>query len=252
MTLLKKTAESIPDFLGVCAGLVSDWSTLEHGELTLWYRGQKSASWHLTPGEYRYPQLDADEIRSEFILKSRELVKTAAQTDWEWYFIMQHYGLPTRLLDWTSGSLIGLHFALRESTGQTDAAVWVIDPWALNGWSTGSPDLIMTGGNPDPIGAKYLRPVYKKLRMPSKPIAIIPPYNSQRITAQRSAFTVHGSSRRDLDSQFKAHLARITIPSAVVLQMRRQLRSLGISEFSLFPDLDGLSRDIRAMEVDGC
>lgn len=252
MTLLEKSVQSLAHFHQLCAELVKRWSSEEHGELALWYRGQRSSGRGLTPGEYRYPRLNPEEIRSEFVLKGRELVRSAPSTDWEWYFLMQHYGLPTRLLDWTAGSLIGLHFALRGNTGQTDAAVWVLDPWALNEWSCGCSDLVITGLKPDPTARKYLGPLYKSTRLPDRPIAIVPPYNSQRITAQRGAFTVHGRSKKDLDAQFKSRLAKLTIPRDLVVSTRRQLRTLGISEFTLFPDLDGLCRDIRAMEVDGC
>lgn len=50
--------------------------------------------------------------------------------DWDWYFLMQHHGAPTRLLDWTDGALIALHFALREKPkGDTDPAlVYVLEP----------------------------------------------------------------------------------------------------------------------------
>lgn len=253
MSILSKTVKSLTHFLDLCAELVNKWS-MDHGELTLWYRGQRCDDWHLTPGEYRYPRIDAEEIRSEFILKARELVRSVptADWDWEWYFLMQHYGLPTRLLDWTAGSLIGLHFALWGNTGQTDAAVWVLDPWALNHWNCKCSDLVVTGAKPDPIAKRYLGPVYKKRRLLKRPIAIVPPYNSQRITAQRGTFTVHGSSKQDLDVQFTSRLAKLTIPRDLVVQMRRQLRSHGISEFTLFPDLDGLCRDIHALEVEGC
>jgi hypothetical protein len=54
------------------------------------------------------------------------------QNSWEWYFLMQHSGAPTRLLDWTEGALIALYFAVRNKLDATDAAVWVLDPWSLN------------------------------------------------------------------------------------------------------------------------
>ena len=52
--------------------------------------------------------------------------------NWDWYFVMQHYGAPTRLLDWTEGALHGLYFALRNNYGYDDAAVWVLNPWKFN------------------------------------------------------------------------------------------------------------------------
>jgi hypothetical protein len=245
------TAESLPEFLEVGNELAKAWSSAAE---SLWYRGQRNAAWQLRPGEYRFAGLNGDEIRSEFILKGRELLRLLPSTPWEWYFLMQHHGLPTRLLDWTGGSLIALHFALSSNTGNSDAAVWVLDPKALNQWSYGMPELLITGGDfaPDDLPARYLGLVYHKTKLADKPVAIVPPFNSARITAQRGTFTVHGRDVLPLEEQFKGRLTRIVVPKSSVLSMRRQLRSAGISEFTLFPELDGLCRDIRAAEIEGC
>ena len=79
-----------------------------------------------------------DELRQEFIIRAPSLSAERPQNSWEWYFLMQHSGAPTRLLDWTEGALIALYFAVRNKLDETDAAVWVLNPWSLNehvlGW----------------------------------------------------------------------------------------------------------------------
>ena len=45
----------------------------------------------------------------------------------EWLALMQHYGAPTRLLDWTNSAYVALHFALNNRKSTEDCAVWAID-----------------------------------------------------------------------------------------------------------------------------
>jgi hypothetical protein len=254
MAIDEFSVSSVEEYLAKCAELVQDWSTSDGGEPSLWYRGQKDARWGLIPGEYRFPFINPDEIRSEFMLKAKAMLKRIPDTNWEWYFIMQHHGLPTRLLDWTEGAMIGLYFALSQDTGKSDAAVWVLDPWALNEMSIQKAELVITSGEfeSDTVAKKYLMPVYSKLRLPQNPIAVVPPYNISRITAQRGRFTIHGKQTNGLEQQFSKRLAKIVISKDNCLEIRRSLRSCGISEFTMFPDLDGLCRDIRSVEVEGC
>jgi FRG domain len=44
-----------------------------------------------------------DEIRQEFMMRAPGLTDKGPQNSREWYFTMQHFGAPTRLLDWTEG-----------------------------------------------------------------------------------------------------------------------------------------------------
>ncbi|MBI2682342.1 MAG: FRG domain-containing protein [Acidobacteriales bacterium] len=235
-----REATSLSEYLKLHSDTSKGW-----GDTKIWCRGQSNTTWKLLPWEYRPPfVLDSDEIRSEFQLKSWPLLKNLPGSEWEWYFLMQHYGLPTRLLDWSVGSLLGLYFALRNNTGETAAAVWLLDPWALNEKTIKSAELLLTT---DDAARPFLPPIFaKRAKLPQKPIAIVPPYNSPRITVQRGAFTVHGSERMGLESFIPERLMKIEIPANQCVRMKRDLRLAGINEFTVFPDLDGLCREIRA------
>src|SRR5215471_11898925 len=74
----------------------------------LWYRGQSNAVWGLTPSRWRkqYVEEIEAEMRLAFESAGRQLVSADSQRDkWGWYFLMAHYGAPTRLLDWTVNPL---------------------------------------------------------------------------------------------------------------------------------------------------
>jgi len=48
----------------------------------------------------------------------------------EWLAVLQHYGTPTRLLDWTYSPTVAAYFALREiphSSVVTDTCIWALN-----------------------------------------------------------------------------------------------------------------------------
>jgi hypothetical protein len=81
----------------------------------IWWRGEAKDE-HLIPGIFRKNRIKFDEGRlfNEFRLQSEvRHNKTPKEYD-SWLFLMQHYGLPTRLLDWSESILVALYFTCNE------------------------------------------------------------------------------------------------------------------------------------------
>src|SRR5688572_23441055 len=105
---------SLPDYLAIVE------SRQTHALHSLWYRGCGSASHTLSPSLYRHtkaktPEAFADlerQLMTRFRQRSIPYHNRSLSDDWDALFFMQHYGVPTRLLDWTENPLIALHFAL--------------------------------------------------------------------------------------------------------------------------------------------
>ncbi len=202
-------------------------------------------------------------MRYKFQQAARQLLNKDPMNKWEWYFLMQHHGMPTRLLDWSEGALLALHFALREHSpndkdGSTEphAAVWVLDPVWLHGLVNRRAKLLPDPEDPENTRAKALlnrylsSRLYAPARWPLLPIPLKPPHISPRIAAQQSCFTLHGGDPNGFQLACKRstrpHLARIRILRGAISQILEDLDDIGIVESSLFPDLDGLGRDIRS------
>jgi hypothetical protein len=222
----------------------------------LWYRGVSNASYELIPSIYRdciwrYNPENEKDITYSFIHRAKGYINNSSTIrKWEWYQIMQHHGLPTRLLDWTEGYLIALYFSVRHNNGKNIPAVWVINPYNLNLMSSDKSVIYYTDSTTrdsnDEIVDNYL---FDSPLLPEFPIAMVPPYVNVRMSSQKSCFTVHGkivNGFRDIFNKNKnIQLVQLTIDPSKAESIKYELFKMGITEVSLFPDLEGLSRELR-------
>jgi hypothetical protein len=223
---------------------------------TIWFRGHTSVEWRLTPKLYRreYKGAQEEEIRQEFQIRAQQLMQGQPPVaKWDWYFLMQHYGAPTRLLDWTDNPLVALYFAVAENNGETDAAVWMLSPWWLNrklrrgiegpmlpDWSEANSYL------PDLEEAFSGRKVWASL-----PAAIDPPHVDRRLAAQGSRFLIFGKghdllkSKPVVASRNKSRkIQMLRIPKESVSDILSDLEMCGVTGPLLFPDLAALGKDL--------
>lgn len=215
------------------------------------FRGQRVSGWELEPSIFRFELEDNEsEMRAEFMRRGRQMSSEFGLRDeWDWYFLMQHYRLPTRLLDWTDSALVALFFAINSNPAgqpdvEDDAAVWILDPWWLNRKVTSEDSILLTEFKK---ARGYLPHIYSSSVKKKLPVAIDPPHIGHRVGAQRSHFTIHGTDRKGLirlANQKQSRIAKIVIPKAAVPEMRVDLFTCGISDTTLFPDLEGLSREL--------
>lgn len=227
-----------------------------------WFRGVLDEQYELLPGFYRAsdPKNEGREIREgalreEFERRAPPLLEGhPPATKWEWYFLMQHYGLPTRLLDWSESSLIGLYFAVadwdgKRQVGNQDAAVWMLDPHSLEGpaQQQSKPEDEIYRYDSQEID-KYLPDDRWDLKLPEKPVAFMPLNNSRRITAQRGMFTIHGTDNRPLekmiDDKGNPRLVKFVIPKLMISEVNCSLRVAGITDVVAIPELPSLCLDM--------
>jgi hypothetical protein len=249
-------ATSLSKYLALIDKVWNSWSDRRVDTLAdIWFRGHADASWTLAPGLARGASRELSEhrLRHDFFLKSQPFLRELAVPpikDWDWYFLMQHYGLPTRLLDWTESALVALHFALAEGSDSQDGVVWLLNPRDFNkSFSKKRCEFVPIYS--DKLLFGYLPSLWdeSESRIPKFPIAFDPPSNSPRISAQRGKFTIHGRLSHALEnfSELRDSLHRIRVPARFKERLRRQFLLTGVTESVLFPSLSGIANEITAL-----
>lgn len=259
--------ESVEEYLKAVRRIRDDWSDGDKFWKP-WFRGQACESWNLRPQLYRRDDktlaevLDnEEEFRLEFERRGLQLVSDERfpKTEIERYFLMQHYGAPTRLLDWTDGALMGLYFAAaprfnkRDPDRKKDAAVWVLDPNWLNDQTFTRKDDLEGVALPEwPIVEEYLPEKFEGKKPRRKyPLALDPTHVARRLAVQRSRFTIHGSVFDGLEEIAKRskhpRLRKIVVARSAVKAIRKDLETCGISVSTLFPDLAGLGLELKRL-----
>lgn len=159
---------------------------------------------------------------------------------------MQHYRLPTRLLDWSQSPLVALYFAL-EKPDDNDAAVWALFPPKLNLIEADTAGICIPGSRT--LGRLGIQAfVHDTDSKDQRVLAILTEEADARHMVQQSAFTIHGRSE-PLDempacTQF---LVRIRIPMIAKEGLRQVLALYGINRASLFPDLENLAAELVSL-----
>lgn len=211
------------------------------------FRGQEQQEWELVPAIGRRRFASADELHArearlftDFKIHAGNLL-TSEDDAWGVAFLMQHHGLPTRLLDWSASFAIALHFAMRRAT-DTDAVVWILDAAKLNRAVGCSEELLIHTALDGDYDDFFIA---RRKEFPFPVVGLAPSRSSPRLQQQRGFFTLHRDLAKPLDETHPGALKKIVISSRWFDDARAFLRLSGVNEFSLFPDLDGLARHLR-------
>jgi hypothetical protein len=211
----------------------------------VWFRGHADAQWTLTPRLLRSPSAIAQEKNILARFRSRAMAMLRDHPDDKdparWLFLMQHHGLPTRLLDWTESALAGLYFAVADHDDR-DGALYLLAPIDLNNHLTSEP--VLYGPYTDRIHS-LLMSCFKGTEKPQEILAVLAYASNDRISRQQGHFTVHGLEQDLRMIARPEYLRTIRIPAERKSQLRNQLAYFGITRTSLFNDLDSLAADLR-------
>ena len=248
------------------------------GSGVVWFRGHRKSEWELTSTLHRYinrhmaalarpftadekRQLMLEEMKSlyrRFQAEAWPLLAATERSEWGVLFTMQHYRLPTRLLDWTESLACALFFTQEHRLPVDPAAIWIFDPERLNEITLGQRALVGLSENVE-VGVLDLRKRHPKWAPEADDpltIAVTPVFTNPRMTAQRSVFTLAGDSFVPLEEQFDGRLVKDGILVKVELapdtfeDVRDYLRINGLTAFTYYPDLDGLGRAHEARVQD--
>lgn len=246
------------------------------------FRGQGDASWDILPSIMRGGDrlLNAEKDISREIISQYPDEFDADVTMFDKLCRMQHFGVATRLLDVTTNPLVALYFATcvdNEAFGQPDGMVTYFDgPIARrkyydsdtvscianlsnltneekNTLSETSARTISEFNDLKParrllqfIKAEkpYFLPEIRREHLHT-PFIVIPKLRNRRIIAQHGAFMIFGLDR-NAGPKYKKDITakKIIVSGESKEEIRVELSGLGITDATLFPEIDKASAHI--------
>jgi hypothetical protein len=193
------------------------------------FRGQSNARWPILPkvGRPEYARkydkvkgtMSENSIFTAWVRYAKFYITKEPQNLWDWYAIAQHYGLATRLLDWSKNPLVAAYFACWENPKQDGVII-----------CNSIPDFSKIDLNTNPIDFKDFGFFY-------------PSGLASRIVNQRGLFTISGNPTTPLEKEAQAEgsLERIVIAKSAKSDILESLDLFNVNKLSLFQDLNAMS-----------
>jgi hypothetical protein len=178
----------------------------------------------------------------------------------QWLSIMQHYGAPTRLLDWSYSPYIAAFFAFENATNPDGSCA----VWAINFvWCGRQAKKLLKGvlheGMVIKPGTIWEATLFKNVLLDRELDLVVPlePYRlNRRLTLQQGLFLCQGNLERSFEENLssyehqKDNLIKFVLPNYLRAQALSDLNSMGLNLATLFPGIDGFARSLHHMIVE--
>lgn len=219
---------------------------------SIWYRGQADKGWPLMPGYLRLVRPPSEStLIKRFKQSAAMLIQNTPSQSFDWLFLMQHYGVPTRLLDWSESPLVALYFSVEDESDHVgvDAALWSLRPSELNknaGINNADEEFFIPSFEDIELANYSVENLGQNQRTQLRPLATIATRNNTRIQAQHGVFTIHHHERTPIEGVGdSSHVIKYVIPSNCKSALLKQLSLLGFTKFQLFPELASIGHIIK-------
>lgn len=243
------------------------------------FRGHSDIEYSLLPQMFRWRDLSNGQavaefqqieynILTDFISEACRFIKNIPESDIPaWLEVAQHFGVPTRLLDFTENPLVALYFACIGSP-EKSAAVWIINEPAYNKRFFGQSTIIQSAMSQSTVSKIVTEEIiWQNYQLHSGNFYYIqypwiykPHYREERMTSQSSIFMLWGAILQPLtniidscnymleDQVSNAEcgiICKIQVPASAKKSLLKQLDLCGINEKFIYPGIDGVGRFIK-------
>jgi hypothetical protein len=247
--------------LQIMADQIANWSDLSvllSATNACLFRGQ-TVDEPLRPSVFRNEKHSRGESNLLIAFRNQAPPRCPVTPSWDnkpaWMTLAQHYGVPTRLLDWTASPLAAAFFAVwEEKHDDKDGVIWALDPAIMNKRCAGKfrgravATLITMDSFP---AIDLVNDAFEERQSRPLAVAISPAHCDLRMLVQQAYFTIHGNNRPleelyvEADGVTQPHLQRYVVPACSKACLRDQLDQAGVKRASLFPDLSALAAYLR-------
>lgn len=260
---MKNEITNVTDYISK----IQEINLLQKPKKNLFYRGVSKINYDLKPKIFRDTAFKEKDVLLDF---KHFLPRTAPTYDFPKDILkiladMQHYGIPTRLLDWSMAPLTALYFACCKNldvppegndSAENDGKVYILNAWKL--WSRIIPEprnsdihqihikarALLTHYNIDEVKILIKREFDFEIdeAILQLPFPFVASYSNNRIIAQKGCFTIHGA---DIDQLKGEEITILTISRTYKEKIINELNLLGIDDYLLFPDFEGMTKSFN-------
>jgi hypothetical protein len=235
---------------------------IDHSQLEWIYRGQSNSSWPINSTLYRSKIIDNfDNIEERLLIEFKRAafhylnIQEIPTSILEWQALLQHYGAPTRFIDFTRSPYVAAYFAF-ESTNSKSVAIWIADKIAFYQSAVyyfEENHFAFTSEEGYTFSNSTFENIFSHSRT-GKLNCIIPVESlsmNTRCYPQQSVFLTPSNPYKSFNEQLSPlnyintnSLFKIVLPASERGKVLRDLIKMNITRATLFPGLEGFTRSL--------